>query len=609
MKEKTKPQPPILSKDKSPFFSKEGNSRNAEVETPVPFFNVAGIQPKLTTGSRGDRFEQQADRMAESVVNHQNQPSHESDSMHVAKKDEIHKQEEEEELHMQEEKEEVQMMEEEEEVQMQEEEEEVQMMEEEDDVQMQEAEEEEELHMQEDEEEVQMKQKDGKRVVNDHLSERIKNSAGKGSPLPSATRESMSDSFGVDFSDVNIHTGSEAVQMSKELGAHAFTHGNNVYFNQGKFNPETTNGKRLLAHELTHVVQQGHGQSAPPVQGFFKKIKKGLKKVGKAIKGGVKKVGSGLKKGFSAIGKGVKKVGSFIGKGAKKVGSWIGKGVKTIGRGLKKAWGGIKKAGKWVWNGLQWVGKKLWEKTKAIFHRVKRWVTSLPSRLKRLVVHLWEGVKSLKPWSLQWWKSLGKADTWKKFGLWLGELLIYGLEALGAGEILETLADFIKFNTRPMTSTELSEAKTIFGNSIDYSLVRIDEYSLIAHIGKKNVGAENMAVVTFHTVNFTRKIEAGRGTDDMAWLIHELTHVWQYERMGAVYMAKAIHAQNNGGYDYTGVTALEENATKGLSGFNLEQQGEVISDYYRLLHGLDPKWADGVDDISVYDPYVSEVRS
>jgi hypothetical protein len=66
----------------------------------------------------------------------------------------------------------------------------------------------------------------------------------------------MEPRFGNDFSSVRIHTGSNAVQMNKELHAQAFTHGSDLYFNEGKYNPGSNSGKQLLAHELTHVVQQ-----------------------------------------------------------------------------------------------------------------------------------------------------------------------------------------------------------------------------------------------------------------------------------------------------------------------------------------------------------------
>lgn len=88
------------------------------------------------------------------------------------------------------------------------------------------------------------------------LSGRIETTAGAGQPLPAETLGEMNTSFGADFSNVHIHTGAESVQMNKELQAQAFTHGRDIYFNSGKYNPQSPAGKHLLAHELTHVIQQ-----------------------------------------------------------------------------------------------------------------------------------------------------------------------------------------------------------------------------------------------------------------------------------------------------------------------------------------------------------------
>ncbi|HYJ38793.1 MAG TPA: DUF4157 domain-containing protein [Chitinophagaceae bacterium] len=88
------------------------------------------------------------------------------------------------------------------------------------------------------------------------LSSRVEQSAGKGRTIPGKTLSHMQSSFGEDFSNVSIHTDQESIAMNKELGAQAFTHGRDIYFNSGKYNPENTEGKKLLAHELTHVVQQ-----------------------------------------------------------------------------------------------------------------------------------------------------------------------------------------------------------------------------------------------------------------------------------------------------------------------------------------------------------------
>lgn len=109
---------------------------------------------------------------------------------------------------------------------------------------------------------VQTKQETSGATASPQLSSKIESGAGRGATLPPKTLNEMSHSFGVDFSGVRVHSDSEAANMNKELQAHAFTHGNDIYFNQGKYNPETPDGKFLLAHELTHVVQQSGGTSA-----------------------------------------------------------------------------------------------------------------------------------------------------------------------------------------------------------------------------------------------------------------------------------------------------------------------------------------------------------
>lgn len=106
----------------------------------------------------------------------------------------------------------------------------------------------------------------GSTSASPQLSSQIESSAGKGSRMSTQTAHEMQHKFGVDFSHVNIHTGASAVQMSKELGAQAFTHKNDVYFNAGKYNPGTSSGKHLLAHELTHVVQQGAAKEKSATQ-------------------------------------------------------------------------------------------------------------------------------------------------------------------------------------------------------------------------------------------------------------------------------------------------------------------------------------------------------
>ena len=77
-----------------------------------------------------------------------------------------------------------------------------------------------------------------------------------GQPLPAHVRAEMEPKFGADFSTVQVHTGGESIQLNRELSAQAFTYGNHIHFSAGKYNPGSAAGKHLLAHELTHVIQQ-----------------------------------------------------------------------------------------------------------------------------------------------------------------------------------------------------------------------------------------------------------------------------------------------------------------------------------------------------------------
>lgn len=80
--------------------------------------------------------------------------------------------------------------------------------------------------------------------------------AGSGKPLDPALQQDMGQRFGHDFSQVKVHTGTVAEQSARDVNAHAYTVGNNVVFDAGRYTFGTNEGRRLIAHELTHVVQQ-----------------------------------------------------------------------------------------------------------------------------------------------------------------------------------------------------------------------------------------------------------------------------------------------------------------------------------------------------------------
>ena len=261
------------------------------------------LQAKLTVGPPDDRYEQEADSVAQQVMT---MPDTVQRDDILEEEDELQMQgrqrediPEEEELQMQRlqredilEEDELQMQRlqredipEEEELQMQRlqredipEEDELQMqrlqrddiLEEEDELQMQgrqreDIPEEEELQMQRlqredilEEDELQMKSVTGDvPEVTSDLESTIESRRGGGQALPDSARDFFEPRFGQDFSGVNIHTGGEADTLNRQLEARAFTTGGDIFFREGEYNPDSSAGRELLAHELTHVVQQG----------------------------------------------------------------------------------------------------------------------------------------------------------------------------------------------------------------------------------------------------------------------------------------------------------------------------------------------------------------
>jgi len=93
--------------------------------------------------------------------------------------------------------------------------------------------------------------------VGGNVESSIQAKKGGGQTLDGGTKNFMESRFGHDFSNVNVHTDAESNSLNESLNARAFTTGSDVFFRSGEYNPNSSQGKELLAHELTHVVQQG----------------------------------------------------------------------------------------------------------------------------------------------------------------------------------------------------------------------------------------------------------------------------------------------------------------------------------------------------------------
>jgi hypothetical protein len=99
----------------------------------------------------------------------------------------------------------------------------------------------------------------GPTELDDATAENINRARSGGQPLDAGVQEQMSATMGHDFSGVRVHTGGESDALNQQLGAKAFTTGRDVFFRDGEYNPNSSNGQELIAHELTHVAQQGSG--------------------------------------------------------------------------------------------------------------------------------------------------------------------------------------------------------------------------------------------------------------------------------------------------------------------------------------------------------------
>jgi hypothetical protein len=227
-------------------------------------------------------------------------------------------------------------------------------------------------------------------------------------------------------------------------------------------------------------------------------------------------------------------------------------------------------------------------------------------------------------------------QMWKEIGAGIAQILEAALEVLGGafGTVVSILFRLLA-SYRPMTSQEIADARTVFGDKLDYSKIFFASESLANDIvfGVQDFvsgNPESRAFVSNNLVNFDVDEGIKRHT-----MIHELTHVWQAEFTGPFYMSEAIHAQvlgsgYNYGYiesvgsttipiDYVGTTELVDDGSElgeggqddlaaangDFDAFNREQQGQILMHYFVrkvLLTRPQADWAP-------WQPYVDFVQA
>ncbi len=403
---------------------------------------------------------------------------------------------------------------------------------------------------------------------------------------------------------------------------------------------------------------------------WWSKVKGALGGAAKAVGGAVKKAAGavadvasaawdGLSDAAKAAWGGIKSAGKFVGKWGMGVLSSMGEWVwdliteapervwhllQHVGSGIVGSltwmYDGLKGALGHVWSGLAGTVSWLGEGAAGLFgwvwsglRRGEAWAKrvlsgdfgALRDGFAGLLGWLGEGAKGLIAWS---WEGLQGAAVWAKQGavgvgrwlldgflggaVWVGRFIAKLLDLAGFGEIVDLLGQIFKFTTRELTSDEITIAGSVFGNTVDYKQVRVDEHSLISTIGAYFKKASGMGVTLFHTINFNKKVNVTAGSADAGWLVHEMTHVWQYEHVGAQYLGEAIHAQATAGYVYGtsesytddgngAVLARRRGEGATFASFNREQQGDIASHYYMRRSNTLP--------ITDWQPYIDDLRA
>jgi hypothetical protein len=195
---------------------------------------------------------------------------------------------------------------------------------------------------------------------------------GSGEPLARDVRGFMEPRFGRDFDAVRVHTDARAGGLARQLRAQAFTRGADIYFASGKYGPYSPAGKRLLAHELTHVIQQ---RSVPDLQ---RRITSGGERdyFEREADAAAEKVVSGNEKPgglpitpvsvLTLTGERSTSTSSVGNGGAIQLWGWgwVSRGIRSVARGVSK--------------GVEWVGGKIAEGGKFLLGKIAPWFKSIP---------------------------------------------------------------------------------------------------------------------------------------------------------------------------------------------------------------------------------------
>ena len=217
-------------------------------------------------------------------------------------------------------------------------------------------------------------------------------------------------------------------------------------------------------------------------------------------------------------------------------------------------------------------------------HDLVQWprnlVRDFPRRLGRLAV-----VRSPGPLPLRWW---------------FARLQFALFDLIGGPELAQFFWHWL-MQTSPLTAAEREAVVSVLGpRAIRYDDVRIAQGGVLQWVFKMN---RRRAFCLWHTIHLPRGGRHARGQLDL--LVHEATHVFQYERVGSIYIGEALLAQRRWGraaYDYGGPAGLHAawQQRRPLRSFNREQQAQIAQHFYACR--------EQGDDLAAFWPYLTALR-
>ncbi|MFQ5398138.1 MAG: DUF4157 domain-containing protein [Anaerolineae bacterium] len=229
-------------------------------------------------------------------------------------------------------------------------------------------------------------------------------------------------------------------------------------------------------------------------------------------------------------------------------------------------------------------------------------IRDFPVRLARLGHTMWRGLTGI-PHTFLRANSAGDGRTSipGRAAGWLHQLLAQLFDLAGGPELAQLLMHLIT-HTTPLSGREIAMIASVLGETaLRFSEVRVAEGGLLALVFRLN---GNLAFATWHTIYLP---QSGRHTRrNLPIMVHELTHVYQYERVGSRYLGEAVYMlmkTKRDCYDYGSAAGLRtaHEAGKHFCDFNREQQAMIVQDYFTLKqHGA---------DVTAYEPFMSQLRA